>query len=81
MTEKIDQAAMAQAAHDKNLKARADGGMGSGPKKGSGTGGLKESLSKRVGEFAKEKKFQESRKKLRKSLGGPTKKIRGVPDF
>lgn len=35
MAQKIDQGAMAQTAHDKNVEVRKDGGPGSGPKQGS----------------------------------------------
>ncbi len=38
MAQKIDQGAMAQSAHDKNIQARKDGGPGSGPKGGKGEG-------------------------------------------
>ena len=45
MPEKIDLGAMAQAAHRKQVEARKDGGPGSGPKPGGGSGARKEEFS------------------------------------
>lgn len=69
MAQKIDQGAIAQAAHDRNLQERQDGGPGSGKKKGGGRGsGANEGFQKRLQETRaariKEKSFGETKGRI-----------------
>ncbi len=76
MAQKIDQGAMAQSAHDKNIQARQDGGPGSGPKGGSGfkipepKGVTKAESVERMKNIARRQKEKKEAKKKRPSEKG-----------